>query len=111
MNIKVLIVEDDPMVIEVNTQFVNNVPGFKVTGTAKTSCEALELLKNNDYHLALLDIYLPDMDGVTLLQEIRKNGIGIDVIMVTAAQDAEVIQNVFRYGAVDYIINLLNLSG
>ncbi|TYO97449.1 two-component system response regulator DctR [Desulfallas thermosapovorans DSM 6562] len=104
MNIRVLIIEDDPMVIEVNTQFVNNVPGFQVCGTAKTSGEALKKLRDARYHLALLDIYLPDMDGVTLLREIRKKGIGIDVIMVTAAQDAEIIQNVFRYGAVDYII-------
>lgn len=104
MNIRVLIIEDDPMVIEVNTQFVNNVPGFQVCGTAKTGGEAMEKLRDARYHLALLDIYLPDMDGVTLLREIRKKGIGIDVIMVTAAQDAEIIQNVFRYGAVDYII-------
>ncbi|SFR06135.1 response regulator [Desulfoscipio geothermicus] len=109
-SIDVLIVEDDPMVVEVNREFVNEVPGFKVTGIAKTGVEALEIMQVQNFNLALLDIYLPDMDGFTLLREFRRNGLAIDVIMVTAVQDAEVIQNVFRYGAVDYIIKPFKFS-
>lgn len=103
-DISVLIVEDDPMVIEVNKQFVHGVEGFKVTGIARTGTEALEILSREQFDLALLDIYLPDLDGFTVLKEVRKKGYSIDIIMVTAAQDAEIIHNVFRYGAVDYII-------
>ncbi len=92
------------MVVEVNSGFVRGIPGFAVAGVARTGTEALELLKKKKFDLALLDIYLPDMDGFTVLQEIRKRGLNVDVIMVTAVQDAEMVQNVFRYGAVDYII-------
>lgn len=104
MSIDVMIVEDDPMVVEVNKEFVNDVPGFKVAGIARTGYEAIETLKKEKLNLLLLDIYLPDIDGFTVLQEIRRMGISVDVIMVTAVQDAEIIQSVFRYGAVDYII-------
>lgn len=102
--VEVVIVEDDPMVVEVNRGFVNAVPGFRVAGVARTGREAVEMIKEKAPDLVLLDIYLPDMDGVTTLQEIRRQGIPTDVIMVTAAQDADTIQNVFRYGAIDYIV-------
>lgn len=102
--IEVVIVEDDPMVVEVNKSFVNAVSGFKVVGVAKEGLEALQIIERLRPKLTLLDIFLPDIDGVAALQEIRKRGLPTDVIMVTAAQDSEIIQNVFRYGAVDYII-------
>lgn len=108
--INVLIVEDDPMVIEVNRGFVNAVPGFRVAGVARTGREAIELIEELKPDLVLLDIYLPDVDGVTTLTEIRRLGIPVDVIMVTAAQEAEIIKNVFRYGAIDYIVKPFKLS-
>jgi len=108
--INVLIIEDDPMVVEVNSGFVKDIPGFAVTGVAKTGSEALALLEKKKFDLALLDIYLPDMDGFTVLQEVRKRGLNVDVVMVTAVQDAETVQNVFRYGAVDYIIKPFKFS-
>ncbi|MCL6638198.1 MAG: response regulator [Firmicutes bacterium] len=108
--ISVLIVEDDPMVVEVNRGFVNAVPGFRVAGVARTGKEAIELIEEIKPELVLLDIYLPDIDGVTTLTEIRRLGIPCDVIMVTAAQEAEIIKNVFRYGAIDYIIKPFKLS-
>jgi len=104
LSIDVVIIEDDPMVVEVNRGFINAVPGFKVAGVASCGRDAVEMIKELTPDLALLDIYLPDMDGVTTLQEIRRLGLPTDVIIVTAAHDAETIQNVFRYGAIDYIV-------
>lgn len=108
--IDVLIVEDDPMVVEVNRSFVDAVPGFRVAGVARTGREAVEIVKAMKPDLVLLDIYLPDIDGVSALQEIRRLDLPTDVIVVTAAQDARTIQNVFRYGAIDYIIKPFKFS-
>ncbi len=102
--IDVLIVEDDPMVVEVNRSFVDAVTGFRVVGVARTGREAVDIVKVMKPDLVLLDIYLPDIDGVSALQEIRRLDLPTDVIVVTAAQDARTVQNVFRYGAIDYII-------
>lgn len=103
-SIDVVIVEDDPMVIEINRSFVDAVPGFQVVGVAKTGQEALVVIKELTPSLALLDVYLPDTSGVAILREIRKQGLSTDVILVTAAHDSDTIQNSFRYGAIDYII-------
>ncbi len=101
---RVVIVEDDPMVTEVNRTYVEAAGSFRVVGTARNGQEGIlmtaELLPN----LVILDVYLPDLDGVQVLKEIRRRELPVDVLMVTAAQDAETIQDVLRSGAVDYII-------
>ncbi len=102
--IDVVIVEDDPMVVEVNRGFVEAVPGFRVAGVARTGREAVDMVMELKPDLVLLDIYLPDIEGVAVLQEMRRLDLPTDVIVVTAAQDARTVQNVFRYGAIDYVI-------
>ncbi len=104
MNICTMIVEDDPMVMEVNKQYIEDVEGFTVIGTAETGCKAVEIISKIVPNLVLLDIYLPDKSGLETLKEIRQLNIPTDVIAVTAARDADTIQQVFRLGAVDYII-------
>lgn len=103
-NIKVLIIEDDPMVAEVNSKFVNSVPGFQVCDTAGTAREGIEKAMSINPELALIDVFLPDQDGLSLLQELRRLRVNTDAILVTAAHDAETIQGAFRYGAVDFIV-------
>jgi two-component system, CitB family, response regulator DctR len=102
--IRTLIVEDDPMVLEVNKQFVLATDGFDIVGLARSGTEALQLITEVAPHLVILDIYLPDLDGLSTLTEIRRRNDPVDVILVTAARDSETIQNVFRHGAIDYIV-------
>jgi two-component system, CitB family, response regulator DctR len=102
--IRTVIVEDDPMVMQVNRQYIEEIGGFEVVGTADTGYEALSVIGRLQPHLVILDIYLPDLDGVQTLKELRSSNIPTDVILVTAARDVDTIQNAFRYGAIDYII-------
>lgn len=102
--IKVLIIEDDPMVMEINAQFVGEVYGFQIVGKASTGSEGYQLIKTCKPHLILLDFFLPDTDGFYFLKKIREEQLPVDVILMTAARDVKHIQNVFRYGAVDYMI-------
>lgn len=102
--IGIVIVEDDPMVLEVNKQYIEAVGGFRVLGTAGHAAEGLELVRRLRPHLLLLDIFLPDQKGIEVLQEIRRLELPTDVLLVTAARDVETIQQGFRYGIVDYIV-------
>lgn len=108
--IKTIIVEDDPMVMQVNRQYIEEIGGFDIVGTAETSHEALTLIRKINPHVVILDIYLPDLDGIQTLKEIRSSNIPTDVILVTAARDVDTIQNAFRYGAIDYIIKPFKFS-
>jgi two-component system response regulator DctR len=108
--IRTIIVEDDPMVMQVNRQYIEEIGGFEVVGTAETGYEALALIRKLLPHLVILDIYLPDLDGLQTLKELRTSNIPTDVVLVTAARDVDTIQNAFRYGAIDYIIKPFKYS-
>ena len=102
--IKVLIVEDNRLMAEINRGYIERVAGFLFCGIASNGAEALEILKNKEIDLVLLDIFMPDMSGLELLAEIRQQNYSVDVILVSAAQDNMSIQTGLRNGAVDYLI-------
>ncbi|WP_088105759.1 response regulator [Halalkalibacter urbisdiaboli] len=102
--IKVFIVEDDPMVLDVNIGFLEKIPLFQLCGTALNSSQAIESIEEKKPDLVLLDMFLPDGSGLEVLSWIRMNQVHCDVIMITAARDATTIHEVFRLGAVDYLV-------
>lgn len=103
-NISIFIVEDDPMVLEVNKGFLNRLTGFSLIGEAQTYEDAYKQIVKSKPNLVLLDMYLPDRPGIELLQKIRQEQLPCDVIMITAARDAKTVQDVIRMGAFDYLI-------
>ena len=102
--IDMILVEDDPMVMSVNESFIIQVGGFQVVNKARTGRLAMELIEKHRPRLVILDIYLPDMSGIEILKELRRQGSPTDVIMITAADDVDIVQNAIRFGVVDYII-------
>lgn len=101
---RVLLVEDDPMVQEVNRLFIEQVGGFQVIGQASNGLRGLELIKELKPDLVFLDVFMPSLDGMTTLQRIRSMALPVDVVIVTAAKDTETIREMMRNGAFDYII-------
>ncbi|RKQ35799.1 response regulator [Oceanobacillus halophilus] len=102
--IHVLIVEDDPMVLEVNKSFLEKIPHFHLMGSAGTGKEAIEMIRRKDPDLVLLDVFLPDLSGLDVIQKVREEGLPVDIIMITAARDTNTVHQFFRFGAVDYIV-------
>ncbi|HHV65195.1 MAG TPA: response regulator [Peptococcaceae bacterium] len=102
--IRVFIIEDDPMVASINKQFTEKVAPFKVVGTSNCEAEAFQRILELKPDLILLDIFLPNGNGLNLLKNIRKENIPTDIVIVTAAKDTGTIQEALRYGAVDYLI-------
>lgn len=102
--IKVLIVEDDPMVAYLDEKYINAVQGFEVIDKVSNGEDAIEVLSKNKYDLIILDVYMPKVDGIELLKEIRKKFLDVDVIFVTAAKEHEIIDQALKLGAVDYLI-------
>lgn len=103
-HIDMVLVEDDPMVMAVNEGFIKRIEGFCIISTARTGQDAITIIQSLRPQLVILDIYLPDIDGIQVLKEIRRQGLPSDVIMITAAQDVSTVQDVLRFGVVDYII-------
>lgn len=108
--IKVLLIEDDPMVLEINKAFIEKVKTFKVIETASNGTEGLKLIKKHKPDLVVLDIYMPEQDGVETLLQIRAEKIQVDVMIITAANDLETIRSMMQNGAFDYIIKPFNFE-
>ena len=102
--IRVLLVEDDPMVAELNRMYLNRVGGFEVVASVRSAPEALALLQDRPVDLLLLDIFMPGQSGIDLMGEIRRQGLDADVIFVTAARDTATIDRALKLGAMDYLI-------
>ncbi|MBY0087630.1 response regulator [Brevibacillus brevis] len=105
--LEVLIVEDDMRIIDINKRFVSKIEGFEVIATATNGTDAKELLSCTRPELVLLDVYLPDMLGTELVWHIRQHYREVDVIMITAAKEMEMVQEALRGGVFDYIVKPL----
>ena len=103
-NLSVFIVEDDPMVLEVNKGFLEKTNGFELIGESTHGRDAYEKIVAKKPNLILLDMFLPDMTGMELFLKLRADRIPSDVIMITAARDAQTVQEALRLGAIDYLI-------
>jgi two-component system, CitB family, response regulator DcuR len=104
--INVLIVDDDPMVAELNRLYLEQVDGFCWQGSVSTIQAAEQKLLESDasIDLVLLDIYMQKENGLDLLPVIRQMPHSVDVIMISSARDMPIIQKALRYGVVDYLI-------
>ncbi len=105
----VLLIEDDPMVQEVNKGFIESVEGFQVVEVAGNGEEGLALVKALQPDLVILDVFMPKKDGIKTLQEFRKQKLEVDVIVVSAAKDTETIKLMLQNGAMDYIMKPFKL--
>ena len=102
--ISVIVVDDDMMVADLNKSYVENIQGFEVRKVLNNGEDALRYLMNNEIDLMLLDVYMPGLGGIELLEEMKKNSIMTDVILVTAERDASNIDKILKLGVVDYLI-------
>lgn len=102
--ISVLVVEDDPVAGEAHEKYVNRVDGFEVAGIARTGQDALRLLEQTAVDLVLLDLRLPDMDGLQVARALRTVGSNADVIAVTSARDLKVVRASVASGVVQYLL-------
>lgn len=109
-NITVFIVEDDPMVLEVNKSFLKQTKGFTLIGESQSGEQAFKEIIKKKPDLVLLDMYLPDISGQDLFYKIRNERLPIDIIMITAARDAKTVQELLRLGAFDYIVKPFRLE-
>lgn len=101
---KVMIVEDDPMVASINQQYLERNQNLKIVGQFRNGQEALEYLENNGADLAIVDYYMPIMDGLEFVRKCHEKNIKTDVIIVTAANTAQDISEFLQLGIVDYLV-------
>lgn len=101
---RALVVEDDPDIVELVAHYLTG-EGFEVRSSANGS-EALRLLRTDGYHLLVLDLQLPGLDGLSLCREVRQDARTrhLPLVMLTARGDESDRIVGLELGADDYIV-------
>jgi DNA-binding NtrC family response regulator len=105
---KVLIVDDEQSIRDMLARFLVK-KGYGVCEAAG-GAEALEVIKRERPNAVLLDIRMPDMNGVEALRKIKEIDPDVGVIMVTAVSDSKTAVECLELGAFDYITKPLSLK-
>ncbi|GAB3497035.1 response regulator [Flexivirga sp.] len=103
-DLRVLVVEDEPVAAEAHTAYVGRVEGFSVVATVGTCHEAIQQLQDGPVDVVLLDMNLPDRHGLDVVRALRSAGHRTDVIAVTSARELEVVRSAVSLGVVQYVL-------
>lgn len=101
---RVIIIEDDPMVADIDRQYVEMDNAFQVVKLCKNGSEGLEYLKTNQVDLIILDYYTPSMNGTEFVDKLHAMGKTPAIIMVTSANDTCIVQGLLARGVLDYLV-------
>ena len=105
--LKIVIAEDNPLMLELLSSILEAENGFQVVGTADNGEDAYQMIMEKEPDIVLLDVIMPKLDGITVLEKVReaKGGKNMpSIIMVTAAGNETVASAAFRNGASYYIL-------
>ena len=100
---KILIIEDEAAIRRVLSKILSEENDSYQVEEAEDGVVGLEKIKNNDYDLVLCDIKMPKMDGVEVLEAVKKIKPEIPMVMISGHGDMETAINTMRLGAFDYI--------
>lgn len=102
--IRTLVIDDDFRVAQIHADRLSRVQGFTCVGLVHTAAKAREAVVELHPDLLLLDIYLPDEDGLSLLRSLQSAADVPDCIVITAARDLKTVRAAMRSGAFYYLV-------
>jgi DNA-binding NarL/FixJ family response regulator len=104
-NLKVLLIEDNPGDAELVREMLRNTPGFVVRPEVEEDLKTgLKRLENEPFDLVLLDLGLPDSQGIETLVRVNLEAPGVPVVVLTGTSDEDLGTELIRRGAQDYLV-------
>ena len=98
---RILIVDDDPYFLRVLSRILSG-ENFQVT-TAEGATQAAQVLKENSFDIVISDLRLPDGDGLSILQQVRKAGLEVPVVILTAYGEVDSYLEAMNAGVTEYL--------
>lgn len=103
--IKLLAVEDDPSLSFVLEEALAHTREAEIDATMASSlAEALRQLERKDFQLVLLDLSLPDSDGIETLSRVREHQPEVPIVVLTGNDDPEIARRIVELGVDDYLL-------
>jgi two-component system response regulator YesN len=109
--IQLLIVDDDAGIVRgISDIITNHFPGQFTIHTAADGIEAFRCLGEQAVSLIITDIRMPGIDGLAILDEIKRQKLGCEVLMISAYDDFSLVRKALRNGAYDYLLKPVNID-
>ncbi|SFN58541.1 DNA-binding response regulator, NarL/FixJ family, contains REC and HTH domains [Nitrosospira briensis] len=108
--VHILIVDDHPMLVQGLSDGLSTVPNFNVVAAANTLAEARELAQSTTLHLAIIDLFLPDGNGINLAMEFGTNYPDVPLLIYTSNNDPRVVTEARNAGARGYLLKGADLQ-
>ena len=105
---RVLIADDHPLILAGIKRALEDDDQFEVVAEARVGSQVLPLVSQTHPDLALLDLRMPEMDGLACLDRIRKEHPKVKVVILSVSTDPEVVQTVLNHGAAAYVVKSVN---
>ena len=102
--IRILIVEDQNFVRKAITTLLEPESNFLIVGEAENGVKALELINEIDVDIAIVDLDMPEMNGLELTEQIKQNSSQIKVIILSGCEDKHTINKAINAGAKGYLL-------
>lgn len=109
MKTKVLIADDHPLVRSGVRRALEEEPDFEVVGEATNGAKVLPLIGQTNPDLVVLDLSMPQLDGLACLDQIRKRCPDLKVVILSAAGDPERVQAALARGATAYVLKSVDV--
>jgi DNA-binding NarL/FixJ family response regulator len=106
--VRVLIADDHRLMVDGTRHALQRAGGFEIVGEASNGAQVLPLVRRLKPDLVLLDIRMPQMDGLTCLTKIRKDFPDVKVVMLSVSQDPDLIQSALKKGASAFIVKTID---
>lgn len=108
----VMVIEDDFRIANIHKEMIESNENCKVINSSRTGAEAINYLtsSSSSVDVILLDIYIPDVSGLELLEKIKQTYPFISVIIASAANDSETFISAKRLGVFDYLIKPIEID-
>jgi len=106
--LNVIVIDDDPeMLVSFQTIFENT--GFNLV-TANSGLKALEIARKQEFHIAFIDLFMPEIDGLDTLKEMKKLNPELIAVMISGFRNEDMLEKALKAGAYDYLYKPLDVQ-
>ncbi len=102
--IRLLLADDHLILLHGIRAILESDPELEVVGTASNGLEVLEALKSIEVDVLLLDLQMPEMDGLETIIHVKKSYPNIRILMLTTNDEGSIITTIFKNGATGYLL-------
>jgi DNA-binding NarL/FixJ family response regulator len=106
--VRIVVVDDHRLVLEALERILEADDGFNVVGTTNFGAEVLGIVERTRPDMVLMDVHMPDMSGLDVLDGLKRHHADVQVVFISAGADSGEIRSALQRGAAGYLVKSIN---